>query len=402
MIKWSKKVPQALIARLYNQSVSGICDDELADEVGWALYARCESIISATMGFEQERLICLTCGRDIALKDNIFDCPCGFQATWEEFKKSYTGKQLHAANALPIFLAYKRDFPRAMTYGEKLVCIDVLIHSFHISMSYYKELDSYNIEDENVALNRPVGANLIEGALSEVILFLDKLSALPDSKEKERWQKIAPRANGGEILAKKTSNETIYGKPGDKDNTSTIKWAPRVKKADIREVYRLNARGLDDEVKIDNLGLALYLRCADILCVKRARSKGGIRCQSCYLKNGTETYIPYDESFHKGMVEVTIVCPVCGFMFTNTEFYRSVKDKQLNSGGAVPAFEHYVKYYPLEKDMKKKMLLIDRLINSYHYHLLKNMKEATRSVVPNLIEGKSSEALAFLNELSGL
>jgi hypothetical protein len=98
---------------------------------------------------------------------------------------------------------------------------------------------------------------------------------------------------------------------------------------------------------------------------------------------------------------VTITCPTCGFSFTNTEFYKSVKDKQLNSGGAVPAFEHFAKYYPIEKDMGKKMLLIDRLINSFHYHLLKNMKEATRSVVPNLIEGKPSEALAFLNELGG-
>ena len=214
MVRWCKKVPQELISRLYNQSVSGIEDDELADEVGWALYARCESIISATNGFEQKCLICLICGKDVPLKDNIFDCPCGgFHATWEEFKKSYKGKQLHAANALPIFLAYKMDFPKAETYGEKLVCIDVLIHSFHISMSYYRELDSYDIEDENVALNRPVGANLIEGSLSEVILFLDELSALPDSKEKKRWQKIAPRANGGEILTqKKTLYEAASGK----------------------------------------------------------------------------------------------------------------------------------------------------------------------------------------------
>ncbi|MCL2815908.1 MAG: hypothetical protein FWD23_15035 [Oscillospiraceae bacterium] len=399
MIKWCKKVPQELISRLYNQSVSGIEDDELIDEVGWALYARCESIISATNGFEQKRLICLICGKDIPLSGNIFDCPCGFRATWEEFKKSYTGKQLHAANALPIFLAYRRDFPKAETYGEKLVCIDVLIHSFHISMSYYKELDSYDTEDENVALNRPVGANLIEGSLLEVILFLDKLSALPDSKEKERWQKIAPRANGGEVLNRK---EAMNEKPADINSDVKIKWAPRVKKAEIREVYKANAQGLDDEVKIDNLGIALYLRCVDILCVKRARSKGGIRCQSCYLKEGTETYIEYNESFHKGMPEVTIICPVCGFAFTNTEFYKSVKDKQLNSGGAVPAFEHYVKYFPVEKEMGKKMLLIDQLINSFHYHLLKNMKEATRSVVPNLIEGKPSEALAFLDELGGL
>ncbi|MCL2816189.1 MAG: hypothetical protein FWD23_16475, partial [Oscillospiraceae bacterium] len=65
MIKWCKKVPQELISRLYNQNASGINDDELADEVGWALYARCESIISATNGFEKKRLICLTCGKEV-------------------------------------------------------------------------------------------------------------------------------------------------------------------------------------------------------------------------------------------------------------------------------------------------------------------------------------------------
>jgi len=204
MIRWCKRVPQELISRLYNQSVSGICDDELADEVGWALFARCESIISATNGFEKKILICLTCGKDVVLTENVFNCPCGFSATWEEFKKSYKGKQLHAANALPIFLDFHRNFPRAKTYGEKLICIDILIHAFHIKMSYYKDLSNYDIENENVEVNRPVGANLIEGSLKEVILFLDELSAIPDSDQKERWQKIAPRANGGEVLNSQT------------------------------------------------------------------------------------------------------------------------------------------------------------------------------------------------------
>ena len=67
-------------------------------------------------------------------------------------------------------------------------------------MSYYKELDSYDLEDETVEINRPVGANLIDGSLKEVILFLDELSALPNSQEKQRWQRIAPRANGGSVL----------------------------------------------------------------------------------------------------------------------------------------------------------------------------------------------------------
>jgi len=203
MIKWCKRVPQALIARLYNQTVSGIDDDALVDEVGWALYARCESIISATNGFEKKRLICLNCGEEIPLLENAFNCPCGFHATWDEFKKSYKGKQLHAANALPIFLAYQKDFPKAKTYGEKLICIDVLIHSFHIKSAYYKTLESYDIENENVELNRPTGANLIEGTLTEVILFLDRLSSITGySQEKIRWRNMIERANGGGVLKK--------------------------------------------------------------------------------------------------------------------------------------------------------------------------------------------------------
>ena len=199
MIKWAKRVPQELISRLYNQSISGICDDELADEVGWALYARCESIISATSGFENKVLFCPLCGKDIKLTEDVFECACGFFAGWDEFKKSYKGKQLHAANAMPIFLAYRKDFPRAETYGEKLVCIDTLIHSFHIKSSYYKTLENYDIENEEVELNRPAGANLIEGTLTEVIIFLNRLSALPDSREKQKWQKVIRRANGGHI-----------------------------------------------------------------------------------------------------------------------------------------------------------------------------------------------------------
>jgi len=203
MIKWSKRVPQELIERLYNQSISGIEDDTLIDEVGYALYARCESIISATNGFERKRLICLTCGSEVPLLNDVFSCPCGFHATWDEFKKSFTGKQLYGTNAMPIFLDYQKNFPKAKTYGEKLICIDTLIHSFHIRYSDDKGLTNCVIENENIDVNRPTGANLIEGTLSEVILFLDRLSSIEGySPGKEQWRNIAERANGGEILTR--------------------------------------------------------------------------------------------------------------------------------------------------------------------------------------------------------
>jgi len=202
MIRWCKRVPQALIARLYNQSADGICNDELVDEVGCALFARCESIISATYGFEKKHLLCLYCGSKVPLVDSIFKCSCGFNTTWDEFRKSYKGKQLYAANALPIFLAYCNNYPKAKTYSEKLICIDTLIHSFHIKCSYHKELADNNPENEAVAINRPTGANLIEGSLSEVILFLDQLSSIEGCSGKQLWRNIIERANGGDVLTR--------------------------------------------------------------------------------------------------------------------------------------------------------------------------------------------------------
>jgi len=202
-IKWNKRVSQSLIKRLYEASAAGIHDDELADDAGWALYARCESIVSATNGFEKKKLNCPGCGAELPLADNAFACAkCGFNATWDAFKRSYKGKQLHAANALPVFLAFIRDFPKARTFGEKIICIDTLIHSFHIKLSYYRDLPDTDVDNEDVELNRPTCANLIEGKLSEVILFLDRLSSVGGREsEKTRWRKNARRANGGGVLA---------------------------------------------------------------------------------------------------------------------------------------------------------------------------------------------------------
>jgi hypothetical protein len=82
MFNWSRKVSQILISRLYNQAAMGIYDDELVDEVGYALFARCKSIVSATIGFEEKRLKCpnLHCGTDIPLVNNNFSCISGFFA----------------------------------------------------------------------------------------------------------------------------------------------------------------------------------------------------------------------------------------------------------------------------------------------------------------------------------
>jgi len=56
-----------------------------------------------------------------------------------------------------------------------MVCIDQLIHSFHISLRTGKA-------------GRSFGNNLIEGSHDDVVAFLDRLSAKPGGVNKEEWR----------------------------------------------------------------------------------------------------------------------------------------------------------------------------------------------------------------------
>lgn len=46
--KWARRVQQDLIRRLYASDAKGVQDEELVNEAGYAIYARCESIRIAT------------------------------------------------------------------------------------------------------------------------------------------------------------------------------------------------------------------------------------------------------------------------------------------------------------------------------------------------------------------
>ena len=185
---WAKKVPCDWIARLYAADAA-VADEALADQVGWALAARCDSIVAVTQAYETGKLPCPRCGETIPLRDEQFSCTCGFCATLAEFQKSYRGKQLYGANAMPVFRRFLREFPRADSYTEKMAAIDRLIHSFHLLHSWrLSESEEAQAEwtldtDPDTPLGRSTAVNLLEGSLTEVILFLEQLSANTGSPE---------------------------------------------------------------------------------------------------------------------------------------------------------------------------------------------------------------------------
>jgi hypothetical protein len=177
-----------------------------------------------------------------------------------------------------------------------------------------------------------------------------------------------------------------------------VQWAPRLAGSKIRRLYQSDASGLLDEDLLDEVGSSLYQRCRSILDV-RAAKLGKIRCQECD-RHKVETWIVRPPIRKRDRDCSEIVCPVCGWRVMWGDFMRSFKRHQLNSGGALPAFERFVEHYPRLRDPREKMLAVDRLIHEFHYSFRDRPRMPSRPVGPNLIKGKLDEVIALLDELT--
>lgn len=173
-VKWPPKLQPRLLAKLYASSASGMLDEDLLEEVGIALWLRCEAIVMIAHG----ELCCPVCRARLrfppdAAENDMLTCKtCGFTLTRAAYHASYRHRDLWQGKAGGYFEAYYRDYPTLRTPGERLIAIDTLIHSFHI-------------DAKSGLPNRAAGNNLIEGSLSDVVRFLDGLSGV--QPENDAW-----------------------------------------------------------------------------------------------------------------------------------------------------------------------------------------------------------------------
>jgi hypothetical protein len=183
--RWARRVSRDKIQRLYTLDAKGIVDDELIDEVGYAMHARCESIRIATEA-HMGRAACRRCGAVIRHrweKERPLVCPeCGWETTWGEYFKSYQHKQLVGGAAVGAFLAFIETWPKLREPRDKLVAIDRLVHACHVSARF-------------PGIARPAAVNLIEGTASELIGFLDRVAysdlSTPGTRAtRDEWQSL--------------------------------------------------------------------------------------------------------------------------------------------------------------------------------------------------------------------
>jgi uncharacterized CHY-type Zn-finger protein len=175
-----------------------------------------------------------------------------------------------------------------------------------------------------------------------------------------------------------------------------IRWSPRLPQWKLRQLYQTDAQGIYDIDQIDEVGMILYMRCRDILTIHKAKEERCVLCPRCESQR-QQTYIP-----RQGGRDEIIICPVCSWSITWLDYQKSFKRMQLNPGGAVPAFSHFVDAYPKAHTAKAKMLLIDSVIHAFHYSLQAQPDLPTRPAGVNLIKGKLKDVVRLLDELSGL
>jgi hypothetical protein len=174
-IRWAPPLRTSLLKKLYDSDAAGIQDSELCDEVGIALYARCETFAHVREGTVE----CPVCGSVFPVsKDGTTRCPtgeCDWSTTWSVYGESLRNYGAHPGRALAAYDDYLRAYPGAGTYRQKILLIDQLIHRFHI--------------DENTGNPvKSIASKLLEGNKKAVVRFLDELSEI-DPDGKTRWRR---------------------------------------------------------------------------------------------------------------------------------------------------------------------------------------------------------------------
>ena len=181
-IYWAPKLQQSKIWQLYQNDAAGMVEDSLVWEVGYDLFQRCRSIWLVT----HRQVECPRCGTtfDTCEPDSwkmlpgTLVCPkegCGWETTSAQWHDTWRHKELLGTAAMGSTETYLRDYPLAKKTTDLMVCIDQLIHSFHISLRTGKR-------------NRAFANNLIEGSHEQVVELLDRLFAKEGGVDKEEWR----------------------------------------------------------------------------------------------------------------------------------------------------------------------------------------------------------------------
>jgi hypothetical protein len=184
---WAHRLRKSEIERLYKSCAGGFLDQELIDDVGFGLYARCRSMLRVAEAM-RGRPVCPACEASATIQNQwtpeamAVCADCGWKCPWSAYQKTYQRKGLFAGGMEPFIREFVERFEKVRSPGDRLVLIDTLIHRFHWESS-----------SEKVS-GRPGATSFIEGKMTDIMAFLDRLTygdAVPKDVEEKReeWRR---------------------------------------------------------------------------------------------------------------------------------------------------------------------------------------------------------------------
>jgi hypothetical protein len=192
-IVWAPRVKLHKIRALYLSNARGIYDGDLIDDVGTALFVRCESILEFTAALEG-RVKCMRCARSrtttmidrvTGKTTEVLRCPiCSWQVQWRVYlaEANKTKGQLTAGNARAAFEAFVARYPRCRSAKDKMLAIDRLLHEFHWWI---------RSAGQDPQASRTACVNLLAGSMTQILDLLDGLAydenATPELLETRHW-----------------------------------------------------------------------------------------------------------------------------------------------------------------------------------------------------------------------
>lgn len=173
-IRWAARLRPVLLARLYDADAAGIRDEELCNEVGMYLYARCRTFHQVV----RSQVTCPRCETEVVVaKDGETPCPragCDWFTDFSNYWQSVGNHYAWPGRATEAFESFHQSYPHARTYADKIILIDQLIHRYHVNLQGTP--------------GKSVASKLLEGNKKAVVAFLDALSAR-DSSAKDAWRR---------------------------------------------------------------------------------------------------------------------------------------------------------------------------------------------------------------------
>jgi hypothetical protein len=133
--KWSPKVSLRSLKRLYREDAKMLYNEELVDEVGYTLYARCLQGRDERLLANENKLKCHNCGKILSKTNGqILPCECGHYYVFREYMRSFNKNSMPSRSATPFFNDFINKWPLAKSYHEKMQLIDWVIHQCHLNM----------------------------------------------------------------------------------------------------------------------------------------------------------------------------------------------------------------------------------------------------------------------------